>query len=261
LPAELKEISGMTRLPNGDLWLLNDSHNPPILFRFDPLQKKVLERRTLPVPNRDWEDLSSDAKGNLFIADFGNNNNKRKDLCIFKYNPKTGALDSINFVYPDQRAFPPADKRDWNFNGEALVFFHDSLHLFSKNVFKGNFVCKHYVLPAQPGRYVATLRDSILLQDRVVTGAGISADGKTLALTAYVFGKRWGFLPYTKCSVFYFTGFPGSQFFKGKKRIQRLPHFLIARQYESISQWKGNIWLVGNEGRRPQRQAIRRIKQ
>jgi hypothetical protein len=142
LPPVLKEVSGMARLPNGDLWLLNDSKNPPELFRFDPLAGKLLETRRLPVQNFDWEDLASDPAGNLYIGDFGNNYNRRRNLRIFRYNPATGALDSIEFRYPDQQAFPPAREADWNFNCEALVFFSIfSPKMPSKEIFTPNTTC------------------------------------------------------------------------------------------------------------------------
>ena len=244
----------------GDIWLLNDSHNPADLFRYDALHNKMLETRHLPIPNRDWEDLTADEKGNLYVGDVGNNYNRRKDLRIYRYNPTTQALDSILLRYPDQKEFAPADKKDWNFNCEAIVFFHDSLHLFSKNSFKGNFYTKHYVVPAKPGNYIAELRDSLYLKNRVVTGASLSRDGSTLALTSYIIGKRFGFLPFTKASVYYFTDFRGSDFLHGKKAAQKLPKFLIARQYESITQWLNGRWLVANEGRRPQMQSVWRVK-
>ncbi len=260
LPGVLKEVSGMVRTPSGDLWLLNDSKNPPELFRFDPVNRKLLETRRLPVANRDWEDLTADDRGNLYIGDVGNNRNARRDLRIYRYNPVTQALDSILLQYPDQKAFAPADERDWNFNCEAIVYFRDSIHLFSKNAFNGNFYTKHYVVPAQPGNYVAELRDSICLKNRVVTGAALSRDGKTLALTGYIIGKKLGFLPYTKASVFYFTDFKGSDFFAGKQERHRLPKFLIARQYESVTQWDDACWVVANEGRKPQFQAVWKVK-
>ena len=260
LPEVLKEVSGMVRTPSGDLWLLNDSKNPPEIFRFDPVTQQLLETRRLPIPNRDWEDLATDDSGNLYIGDIGNNKNKRRDLRIYRYNPATQSLDSILYRYPDQTAFAPVAEQDWNFNCEAMVFFQDSLHLFSKNSFKGNFYTKHYVLPTKPGNYVAELRDSICLKDRVVTGAALSRDGKTLALTGYIIGKKLGFLPYTKASVFYFTGFAGSDFLHGQQERKRLPKFLIARQYESVTQWEGDCWVVANEGRKPQFQAVWRVK-
>ena len=260
LPGELKEISGIARLPNGDLWMLNDGGNAPQLFRFDLVKAAVLETRLLPVPNRDWEELTSDAAGNLYIGDFGNNQNYRRDLCIYRYQPDSGAIDSILFVYPDQNAFPPDIQETWNFDCEAMVFYGDSLHLFSKNRFKNNFVCKHYVVPARPGRYVAELRDSIRLNKRVVTGAALSRDGKTLGLTAYNYGFKWGFLPFAKADVLYFKDFSGTNFFKGKIKKVRLPKFLIARQFESLLEWETHCWLAANEGIGPQKPSLWRIK-
>ena len=260
LPPELKEVSGMARLPNGQLWLLNDSHNPADLFHFDPIAEKMVEIRHLPVPNVDWEDLTQDPQGNLYIGDFGNNYNRRKDLKIYKYNPETGAIDSISFHYPDQKAFPPAAEQDRNFNCEAMVFYRDTLHLFSKNSFKGNFYTKHYLIPAQPGKHhTALLRDSIRLKNRVVTGAALSRDASTFVLTGYIIGKHLGFIPFTRASAMYFTDFKGSHFLRGKQHWKRLPKFLISRQFESITQWEGSVWLAANEGRKPQFQRIWRI--
>ncbi|MBK9335669.1 MAG: hypothetical protein IPM98_03390 [Lewinellaceae bacterium] len=260
LPEVIREVSGMARTPAGHLWMLNDSRNPPELFLFDPVANQLLETRILPIPNRDWEDLALAPSGVIYIGDFGNNRNARRDLCIFRYDPGTQTLDSILFHYPDQYAFPPLDQRDWNFNCEAMVFFQDSLHLFSKVVFKGNFVTKHYVLPARPGRYVAELRDSLLLKNRVVTGAALSPDGKTLAVTSYIIGKKLGFLPYTRATAYFFTEYTGSQFLSGKRRSKRLPKCFIARQFESITWWDGQHWLVANEGRAHQRQGVWRLK-
>lgn len=259
LPASLKEVSGSASTENGLIWMHNDSRNPPVLVLYNPVLGKIVDEKKLPVLNRDWEDLAADQKGNLYIGDFGNNQNRRKDLRIYRYNPRSGRLDSILFHYPDQYQFPPAEK-DWNFNAEAMVFFQDSLHLFSKNVFTGNFVVKHYILPAEPGIYEAMLVDSIRLKNRVVTGAALSRDGDVLALTSYYIGKKFGWLPFTKCTVFTWRNFKGSRFFSGQMRRKRLPKFLIARQYESIIHWQNNTWLVTNEARPPQKQAIRRIK-
>ena len=260
LPDAIREVSGMARTPEGRLWMLNDSRNPPELFLFDPVAGQLLETRTLPVPNRDWEDLTLAPDGHLYIGDFGNNRNARRDLCIFRYHPETRTLDSILFQYPDQQAFPPADDRDWNYNCEAMVFFQDSLHLFSKVVFKGNYVTKHYVLPARPGRYTAELRDSLFLKNRVVTGAALSPDGKTLALTSYIVGKKLGFIPYTRATAYFFTDFSGSRFLQGKRTSKRLPKCVFARQFESVTWWNAATWLVANEGRPGQRQAVWKVK-
>lgn len=260
LPQTLREISGMARLPNGDWWVLNDGGNASVIYRLGASGKNILEKHNLPCPNRDWEDMCADPQGNLYIADVGNNFNNRRDLCVFRYQPQSKTLDSIVFSYPDQRDFPPSNMRNWNYDCEAMVFFQDSLHLFSKNRFKSNHIVKHYVIPAKPGRYVAELRDSIRLKNRVVSGAAISADGRTLALTSYMLGFKLGFIPFTKASVFYFTGFRGSMFFKGNKKRVRLPKFMIARQFESIMEWSPGCWLAANEGIGPQKPSVWRVK-
>jgi hypothetical protein len=260
LPDEFREISSMARSSSGDLWLLNDSPHPPVLYRYDLCRNKVVETRPLPVPNRDWEELAIDGEDNLYIGDFGNNFNARRDLRIYRYHPGTGRLDSILFEYPDQTAFPPADRSARTFDCEAMVFFRDSLHLFSKNTFGNTDITKHYVLPARPGRYRAELRDSLYLKKRVISGAGISRDGRTLALVGYHLGKRLGFIPYAQASVFYFTGFRGSNFLRGKMERRRLPKFLVARQFESIAEWGGECWVAANEWTRLHKPGVWRVK-
>jgi hypothetical protein len=118
---------------------------------------------------------------------------------------------------------------------------------------KENFVTKHYVLPARPGEYVAELRDSIILPNRVITGAALSPDGKTLAITSYIIGKKLGFIPHTKATAYFFTDFSGSRFLRGKRAATRLPKCFIARQFESIVWWDKNHWLIANERRKPQK--------
>ncbi|MCB9316363.1 MAG: hypothetical protein H6569_09510 [Lewinellaceae bacterium] len=260
LPSAIREVSGMVRTADGNIWLVNDSRNPPELFLVDPIHGKLLETKRLPVPNRDWEDITLDAAGYLYIGDFGNNKNARRDLCVFRYHLETGTLDSIQFQYPDQTAFPPTDQKDWNFNCEAMVFFQDSLHLFSKNVFIGNGITKHYVVPAKPGKHLAILRDSLHLKNRVVTGACLSPDGETFAVTSYIIRKKWGIFPSTRATAYFFTGFTGSAFLHGTRHAKRLPKRLIARQFESISWWDSKHLLVANEGKGMQKQAVWRIK-
>lgn len=250
LPKTLQEVSGLARTPDGALWALNDGGNPAQLYRLDPHTGQVLETRTLPVPNRDWEDLAPDPRnGCLWIADCGNNLNRRHDLRLYRYSPATGALDSVLFSYPDQRAFPPASAADANFDCEAVVCTADGqLHLFTKSRFRGRHYTKHYTLPATPGTYVATLRDSLYLRRCVVSGAGLSADGRTLALVGYFFEKKWGFWPFTRASVCYLSGFEGDRFLSGTLTRRRLPRFLIARQFESVLEWEPGHWRAANEG-------------
>jgi hypothetical protein len=236
-------------------------HNKACLWRIDLRGGHVLEQRLLPVPNRDWEDLASDTKGYLYIGDFGNNLNRRRDLCIFKYHPETGVTDSILFAYPDQKGFPPATENERVFDCEAMIFFRDSLYLFTKGRFNGRHFTKEYVLPAQPGRYVAQLRDSAYLRKRVVSGAAISSDGRTLALTSYYVKMYLKSIPSTKATVWYFFDPTGDgRFFKSRPDRRRLPKFLIARQFESIVEVQPGRWMAANESIVMQKASFWRIK-
>ncbi len=261
LPKNLKEISGITpSFGSGkmEFWALNDSDNPAVLFHFSDDFSKVEKFSNPKFQNRDWEALASDPAGNLYIGDFGNNFHRRRDLKIYIFNKKTNSLDSLEFVYPDQKQFPPLPGHR-NFNCEAMVFWRDSLHLFSKNDFDGNFFTKHYALPARPGKFTAQLLDSIFLKKRVVTDAAISRDGQTLALTTYYYGMKWKIIPQSGATVWFFDGFSGSRFFSGKVSKQKIRKFLLARQVEAVCHFDKNVWLVGNEKMFFNRASLRRF--
>lgn len=260
LSPSLVEVSGLATLPDGSLWALNDSGNPPELFQISPKTGKTLAVHKVPTTNRDWEDLCADAAGNLWIGDIGNNRNTRKNLRFYRFNVYTHQLDSVLFQFPDQFAFPPATEADMNFDVEAFVWQKDTLHFFTKSRFKGRHYTKHYTVPAIPGNYTATLRDSLHIPNLVVTGAALSKDEQTLALIGYHIKKRQFFTPRSRASVCLLTGFQGSNFLKGNLKRKRLPKFLVARQFESITAWKDDQWRVANEGVYWQKARLWRIK-
>ncbi|GAA4006229.1 hypothetical protein GCM10022408_17550 [Hymenobacter fastidiosus] len=166
-----------------DLWTHGDGGNTAKLYRVtrqgDLLQTLDLD----PLANVDWEDLTRDPAGHLYIGDFGNNQNKRRNLAIYRLDgPDFRQVDTIRFQYPDQHAFPPKKPRR-NFDCEAFFFLDDSLHLFTKNRGEDNWV-KEYVLPARPGAHTARLADSIRI-NTWITAADISPDGRRVALLGY----------------------------------------------------------------------------
>lgn len=260
LSPALVEVSGLATLPNGSLWALNDSGNPPELFNISSKNGKTIAVVKLPVTNRDWEDLCSDASGNLWIGDIGNNRNNRKNLRFYRYNVMSGILDSVLFHFPDQTAFPPGSAAEMNFDVEAFIWQKDTLHFFTKSRFNGRHYTKHYTVPAIPGNYTATLRDSLHIPNLVVTGAALSKNGKTLALIGYHIKKRKFFFPRSRASVCLFSGFQGSNFLAGKQKRKQLPKCLVARQFESITAWKDDQWRIANEGVFWQKASLWRIK-
>ena len=86
LPELLEEVSGIQYSQNEDaFWMLNDSGNSPSLYLVSE-QGELLRVLQINAQNTDWEDITQDQQGNIYIGNFGNNANKRKDLVILKVN-------------------------------------------------------------------------------------------------------------------------------------------------------------------------------
>lgn len=137
LPSELKEISGLVFVSADLMAGINDGGNAPKLYFVD-LKGNITREVTLKdVDNEDWEDIAFDGKDNIYIGDFGNNLNKRKDLCIYVVSLKEALKEKkvssrkIQFSYENQKSFPPKEK-DLHFDCEAMAFYKDSLYLFTK---------------------------------------------------------------------------------------------------------------------------------
>ncbi len=202
LPSVLNESSGLETINRNNIWSHNDSGGEPKLYNFDSTGTLLRTLKILNVPNIDWEDLTRDSVGNFYIGDFGNNLNDRQDLKIYKIPaPSNITGDSvipqeINFTYSNQFAFPPANPLK-NFDMEAMIAFHDSLYLFSKDrsdPYSG--YTKLYKLPKVPGTYVAELIDSFYTGpgpfiSYSITSADISPDRSKLILLGY--SKCWLF--------------------------------------------------------------------
>lgn len=211
LPKDLAEVSGAETISSSNLiWMLNDSGNKPTLYG---VSKKGKIKKTLKIKakNNDWEDLTSDKAGNLYIGDFGNNLNKRKNLTILKVKhsdlkkDKTAKVERISFYYPNQNKFPPK-KDKMHFDCEAFFYFKDSLYLFTKSRVKNDFGKTNlYRIPAKKGHHIAEYISSFKSCSELdcwITSADISNDGKKIALL-------------NSKSVWLFTDFKGTNFFNG----------------------------------------------
>jgi len=234
LPEELIEVSGAYFATPDSLWWHNDGGHIPALICTN-LKGEQIDKIPLPaLQNMDWEDLTADDRGHIYIGDFGNNLNKRQDLKIYIYRWADGQIDSITFRYAEQNAFPPLLK-DQGFDMEAFFYHQGNLHLFSKHKVKHtNYLTRHYQIPAQPGDYTVRAIDSLILKKRVITGAAISPDGKTVAMTGYNYGRFLGFFPWVKNNVFLFKDFKNNEFLKGSMRKRKAPGCIFPKQYEAL---------------------------
>ena len=248
LPDALDEASGIIYYSQDSILWLNDGGHSPTLF-LSNANGKILNQQIVPnTLNRDWEDLTYDDKGNIYIGDFGNNRNRRRDLTIYIYNPDHSTLDSIQFNFPDQTKFPPTNKSEQNFDMEGFFWQNGYLHLFSKSrIGNGSFITKHYRLSAQKGQQTAELLEDKFLKKRVITSAAISSDGKTVVLLSYHFKRLLGFFPMSKTSIFKFTNFTGDNYLSGEMKKYKVSAWIFPTQYESIDFCEKNRVIIASE--------------
>ncbi len=228
------------------LWTHGDSGTVPVLFAVNPRGEVVSRLRVLDAPNQraapDWEDITRDDFGRLWVADTGNNENRRRDLAVFAVREPTtrGAADVkveavVRLSYPDQRGWPDPDRLD--FDGEALFWWDGALFLLSKH--RSDTWTTLYRLPALEGEVVLErLGDYDVGGDRrrfggQVTGADVSPDGATLAVLTY------------HAVLLFPRPASGANWLGGAPKVIPLDQDLL-RQCEGIA-WMGADLLIDNE--------------
>ncbi len=256
-PKSLRETSGIFSADKGKtIWTHTDSGGKNKLYKMDTLgnilRKIVIKNAT----NTDWEDITTDNMGNVYIGDFGNNENIRQDLKIYKIqNPDSTKNDTITaeiirFSYSNQSLFPPKSKQK-NFNVEAFVWCNDSLHLFSKNETSPfNGYTQHFVLPVDTGQQLAQIRDSFLMGTANMFSFWVTSAGMNVAHNQLVL------LSSDKIALF--SHFSGTNFLQGEVQIFPLSDFsqkegvcfandsmlYISDEYFSALKVGGNLYKV-----------------
>jgi hypothetical protein len=244
LPAVLSESSGLEWTVDpaaATFWSVNDG-GPAELYAFNQLG--VLQR-TLelePADNVDWEDLAIDSTGNLYIGDFGNNDNDRDDLRIYKLPPPDALAgpqvgpEVIRFTLADQTAFPPPAAQR-HFDIESMFAHRGALYLLTRDrsePFAGK--TRLYRLPDDPGTYEATFLAEFSTDPDpgkgAITSADISTDGSRFAMISNEV-------------LYLFRGITGEDFFGGELERIDLPD---DQQFEGVV-FSGNTALfLSSEG-------------
>jgi hypothetical protein len=196
LPDVIVESSGLIPFDNGFL-TINDSGGNNTLYQLDSAFNLTDSILITNASNNDWEDLAY-RDSVIFIGDFGNNNNTRKNLVVYKYYTSDGRNESIRFAYPDQQNYPPSRKQNMNYDCEAFFYLNDSLYLFSKNI--RNDTINIYTIPSKKGNYTATLKGKIILNEKI-TSADVDKNGQTIVLLTY--GKWYLYTINTKITPVY----------------------------------------------------------
>ncbi len=198
LPDVLEENSGIEKISeNGLFWFINDSGNKDHLYGVNEKGQLIRDIKVKGAKNNDWEDLTKDELGNIYIGDFGNNANKRKTLHIYKVpNPESNQSDElkaeiIEFSFPEQLNFPPKDKK-LLYDVEAFFYLNNSFYLFTRNRsskkhFDSTFLV--YKVPARLGKHKATLLAKLKTCKKSkkcqITSAAINPKTKQLVLLGH----------------------------------------------------------------------------
>lgn len=240
LPKKLREVSGIQMRGNGNsIFAIEDSGNGSFLHTIG-LDGKEQEEVLINAENIDWEDLASDEDGNLYLGDFGNNDNKRKDLCIYKINPTASGTKpqtpfKISFYYPEQTEFPPK-KKELLYDCEAFFELNGFFYLFTKNRSKGfDGTMLIYKVPNEEGNHAAQLLGKYKTGDdyntSAITGAAISPDGSKFVLLSH-------------SRVLLFKDFKGDDFLNGKVSQLELNYY---SQKEAVCFKDNNTLLIADE--------------
>ena len=224
LPKEIKESSACEISKASDLvWTIEDQGNENLLFGFNKNGELIRKIRITNVENNDWEDLSSDDQGNLYIGDFGNNDNERQNLAIYKINAadlnkeEAEASEIVQFYYPEQKDFPPK-KKDKVFDVESFLVFNNQFYLFTKNRssdFDGTTSLYRIDNNSQtklPAKKISEFVTCDNFNHCAVTSAAISPDKKKVAILS-------------SDKVWVFTDFKDDNFFSGKSKTIELESF------------------------------------
>ena len=239
LPKKLHEVSGI-QMSGQTVFAIEDSGNGSFLYALG-LDGKKQKEWVVNAENTDWEDLASDSQGNLYLGDFGNNDNDRKDLCIYKINPQKVQNDGIapvykvSFYYPEQQEFPPS-KKELLYDCEAFFELNGFFYLFTKNRSKGfDGTTLIYKIPNKEGNHAAQLlgkyKTGDHYNDSAVTGAAISPDGSKFVLLSH--SKIW-----------LFEHFTNDDFVNGKVTSYDLGHY---SQKEAVCFKDDNTLLIADE--------------
>ncbi len=179
---KLIELSGLVpALAEAEYWGLNDSGDTATLYRFND-QGQMLQIVNLEgAINRDWEGMTRDEAGNLYVADFGDNAHKHSPYPIYKLAEPAPGVDKVDGV--TAYSFEYTDGQ--SHNCEAIFFFDNKLYVIVK---EGAFDVRpgiYCIDRLESGKTVTAREVGELEIQGQVTDAAYSAEHGQLAVLTY----------------------------------------------------------------------------
>lgn len=191
----VEESSGLARSEAhpGVFWTHGDSGGGAELFAISTngrLLGRVAVRGAKAV---DWEAITADGQGHLWIGDHGNNDNDRRDLTLYRVpEPKPGDAEVtvdqvVRFSMPEQTDWPMKGRK--NFDLESLFFADGTAWVLTKH--RSDLDTVLYRFPTLEGEVVLERISKFTLggdPDNFggkATSADLSADGRYLAVLSY----------------------------------------------------------------------------
>ncbi|MTI88692.1 MAG: hypothetical protein FH748_12065 [Balneolaceae bacterium] len=236
------EVSGIikSRRHKGLYWVHGDSGTEPKIYAvnregqmFEGEDYKGL--RIGNTQNIDWEDIAADTKGNIILADIGNNCTCRQNLSLYIF-PEPASSDSATHDWKRIKIKYPGEKRLWglldspSYNAEAVFEWKEGIYIITK--VSGWNSSRLFELKEYSENEVNVLKEKAEFQfDDEVTAADIYPEKAILAVLSY-------------STIWLFSDFEGTDFFSGT--VKKLP-YKRGGQTEAIAFDDENTLIVTNE--------------
>merc|ERR1711973_237971 len=198
---DVEEASGLAYSRNqaGILYTIVDKGGPAIVFALNEAGDKVADLNLDGIENTDFEDIATtviDGESFILVSDTGNNDHDRDPLNIFKFKEPETAEDMT--VPQDSIEQFEVIYEGFSYDCEALAVDESTgdWYMFTKDRENSISEVFRYPFPQSVDNNPFTLEHVATLPLFWITGADISPDGNTLALTnkqeAFSFTKPEG---------------------------------------------------------------------
>jgi hypothetical protein len=188
LSPELHEISGIVSLDGGlSYFAVNDGGNKNQVYHLDSTGKIMRRIVVQNAANIDWEELSTDFKNYLYIADTGDNRRQRQNQKVYRLSiSELMGHDSIEaeiiHICLSPKLYNKKKNKLRSYDIEAVCWKGDSLYFFSKHwKMTAKPVTHLFSCSALPGEYRMEPGDAVPYADRFflesqITGSCVSPE-------------------------------------------------------------------------------------